>query len=82
MVGLDSDWKFKDVQDNIETIKARYEFILSSFLLFQRKERGYALHKMKQEVFNYENIQYWQRERLWEVLNNDFTIEEFKRLGQ
>lgn len=79
MLGLDSNWKFKDVQDNVEMIITRFEEVLSSFFW---KERGYALHKMKQEVFRYENIQYWQRERLWEVLNDDFTIEEFKRLGQ
>lgn len=77
MIGLGCDWKFKDVQENIEMIKTRYEDILSSFFW---KERGCALHKMKQEVFRYENIQYWQRERLWEVLNEDFTIEEFRRL--
>ena len=80
MIGLGCDWKFKDVQNNIEAIKTRYEDILSSFSYSKYKERGHTLHKMRQEVFRYENIQYWQRERLWEVLNDDFTIEEFRRL--
>ena len=80
MLNLSVDWKFSDIQDNIETIKARYVGVLSSFLCYQLKERGNALHKMKEEVFRYENILYWQRERLWEVLNGDFEIEEFRRL--
>ena len=80
MLDLSVSWKFSDIQDNVETIKFQYEGILSSFLCYEIKEKGIALHKMKRQVFDYENIQYWQRERLWEVLNGDFDIEEFKRL--
>lgn len=80
MIELNPNWKFKDVQDNVEAIKTQYEGILSSFLCYEIKERGVALHKIKQEIFGYGNIQYWQRERLWEVLNGDFDIEEFRRL--
>ena len=80
MIELDNNWKFKDIQDNIEAIKAQYEDILSSFLCYEIKERWMALHNMRKKVFGYENIQYWQRERLWEVLNGDFEIEKFRRL--
>ena len=80
MIGLNPSWKFSDIQDNIEAIKSQYEGVLSSFLCYEYKERGIALHNMKRQVFDYENIQYWQRERLWEVLNGDFEIEEFRRL--
>lgn len=80
MIELNPCWKFSDVQDNVEAIKTRYELILSSFLCYQIKERGEALHTIKREVFDYPNIQYWQRERLWEVLNGDFEIEKFRGL--
>lgn len=80
MLNLGISWKFSDVQENVMTIKTQYECILSSFLCYEIKERGVALRSMKREVFAYENIQYWQRERLWEVLNGDFDIEEFRRL--
>ena len=80
MIDLGVDWKFKDVQDNVETIKTQFEGVLSSFLCFQQKERGIALRTMKHQIFEYENILYWQRERLWEVINGDFGIEEFRRL--
>lgn len=80
MIGLDVNWNFKDVQNNVETIKTQFEGILSSFLWNKLKERGMALHRMKQEIFEYKNILYWQRERLWEVMNGDFDINKFKEL--
>lgn len=80
MLGLGVNWKFSDLQKNVEAVKTQYVGILSSFLCYQIKERGVALRAMKREVFDYENILYWQRERLWEVLNGDFEIEEFRRL--
>jgi hypothetical protein len=80
MISLDSNWKFSDVQDNIEAIKTQYEEVLSSFFTYEMKEKRMATHFMKRQVFDYENILYWQRERLWEVLNGDFGIEEFRRL--
>lgn len=80
MFELGSDWKFKDVQDNIEALKSQYDGVLMLFLWFQTKERTKVIHETKVQIFSYENIQYWQRERLWEVLNGDFSIEEFRRL--
>ena len=80
MFELSANWKFKDIQDNIEAIKTQYEDILSSFSYVQLKERGIMLHKIRRQVFDYGNIQYWQRERLWEVMNGDFEIEKFRRL--
>ena len=80
MFELGSDWKFKDVQDNIEALKTQYDGVLMLFLWFQTKERTKLIHEAKVQIFSYENIQYWQREKLWEVLNGDFSIEEFRRL--
>jgi hypothetical protein len=80
MLDLGVNWKFKDVQDNIEVIKAQYIGFLSPFLCINIKQKVEILRGLKRQVFEYENIQYWQRERLWEVLNGDFEEEEFRRL--
>lgn len=80
MLGLKSSWKFSDVQDNIEALKSQYEGVLMPFLCTQLKRKYTILHEMKVQVFKYENIMYWQRERLWETLNGDMDIEEFRRL--
>ena len=79
-LSLQDNWKFKDVKDNVEALVNQFEGLLSPFLYFQGKERRNLLHNMKDQVFGFDNILYWQREKLWEVLNGDFDIEDFKRL--
>lgn len=77
---LNPNWKFKDVKDNIEAIVSQFDGLLSPFLSFNIKQKNTLVNTLKKQVFNYENILYWQRERLWEVLNGDFEIEDFKKL--
>ena len=72
-LSLQENWKFKDVKENIEALVTEFEGLLSPFSYFE-------LYKLKEQVFNCNNIQYWQRERLWETLNGDFDIEDFKKL--
>ena len=79
-LGLQENWKFKDIKENIEALVTEFEGLLSSFSYFELKKRGVLLHRLKEQVFNYKNILYWQRERLWEVLNGDFEIDDFKKL--
>ena len=79
-LSLQDNWKFKDIKDNVEALVNQFEGLLSPFLYFQGKERRNLLHNMKVQVFGFDNILYWQREKLWEVLNGDFDIDDFKRL--
>lgn len=79
-LSLQDNWKFKDIKDNVEALVNQFEGLLSPFLYFQGKERRNLLHNMKAQVFGYDNILYWQREKLWEVLNGDFDIDDFKKL--
>jgi hypothetical protein len=79
-LGLRENWKFRDVKDNIEALVNQFEGLLSPFLYFELKKHVKVLKQTKKQVFDYTNILYWQREKLWEVLNGDFSIEEFKNL--
>ena len=79
-LSLQENWKFKDVKENVEALVSEFEGLLSPFSYFELKKRGYILHNLKEQVFNFTNIQYWQRERLWETLNGDFDIKDFKKL--
>lgn len=80
MILLDPNWRFKDIKDNIEAVKENYEGLLLPFLWNQVKEKTNKIHEARIEIFTFNNIQYWQRERLWETLNGDFEIEKFRRL--
>lgn len=77
---LRSNWKFSDVKDNIESLKSQFDEILDSFSYFNKKQMLIALRSLKFQVFSYTNISLWQRERLWETLNNDFEIFKFQAL--
>lgn len=79
-LSLCDNWKFRDVKNNIEALVNQFRGLLSLFLCFHVKRRVKILSKIKKQVFSYDNILYWQREKLWEVLNGDFSIEEFKNL--
>ena len=79
-LSLQENWKFKDVKENIEALVSEFEGLLSSFLYFQSKEKLNTLRELKTQVFSYKNIQYWQREKLWETLNGDFGIDDFVNL--
>lgn len=78
---LKQNWKFKDVADNIEVLVSQFNGILASFSVYERKEKIKALRELKTQVYCYNNILYWQKDRLWEVLNGDFDILQFKTIG-
>lgn len=79
-VKLDENWTFKDIKNNIEALKNQYVGLLASFSYFEKKQRNMIIQRSKANIMNFRKIQIWQRERLWEVLNDDFSIEEFKKL--
>lgn len=79
-VKLDENWTFKDIKNNIEALKNQYMGLLASFSYFEKKQRNAIIQRSKANIMNFRKIQIWQRERLWEVLNDDFSIEEFKKL--
>lgn len=74
-------WKFKDVKENIEALKAHYLGVLTSFSYFEKRERLLFIKESKKLIMSLNNILDWQKDRTWEAINDDFDIEEFKRLN-
>ena len=81
LLNLSQNWNFKDVKDNIEALVSQYKGTLASFSIYEHKQKIEALRQMKVQVYSFNNILYWQKDRLWEVLNGDFDILEFKIIG-
>jgi hypothetical protein len=79
-LNLKENWKFIDVKNNVEALMIQFKGLLSPFLYVEIKKRIKIFSNLKKQVFNYNNILYWQREKLWEVLNGDFSVEEFKKI--
>ena len=80
LLDLNANWKFKDVKDNVEVLKSQFDEILASFSYLEKKQMLVQLRSIKEQIFSYNNILEWQRERLWEVLNDDFEIFRFREL--
>lgn len=59
--------------NNIEVIKDNYTKLLSPF--FNRK----IIILYKQLIYSF-NIPDWKKDKLWEVLNNDISIQQFYQI--
>lgn len=64
---------FNEFVENIEVIKDNYTSLLSPF--FDRK----MIILYKKTIYSFQ-IAEWKKDKLWEALNNDITIEEFYQI--
>jgi hypothetical protein len=64
---------FDEFIENIEVIKDNYTNLLSPF--FDRK----MIIFYKQKIYSFK-IAEWKKDKLWETLNNDVSIEEFYQI--
>ena len=64
---------FDEFIENIEVIKDNYTNLLSPF--FDRKKIIFY----KKTIYSFQ-IAEWKKDKLWEVLNNDISIDEFYQI--
>lgn len=64
---------FNEFIENIEVIKDNYTSLLSPF--FDKK----MIIIYKQTIYSFK-IAEWKKDKLWEVLNNDISIDEFYQI--
>lgn len=76
---IDYNWTFKQVVDNIEVLKQDYLSFLDAFFCVKTSQPKPRIRDYRNAIFNLK-IEYWQKERIWEVLNDDFSIEELQRI--
>ena len=76
---IDLNWTFKDVVNNIEVIRTKTRGIIASFSSFEAKKQLQFKRSLRNTIYSLK-IQMWQKERMWEVLNDDFDIKNFKKL--
>lgn len=76
---IDYNWTFKQVVGNIEVLKQDYLSFLDAFFRVKKNQPKPRIRDYRNAIFNLK-IEYWQKERIWEVLNDDFSIEELQRI--
>lgn len=76
---IKSEWTYKDVILNIETIKSEYLRVLLSFSILEKKKKLEYMRKCKQEVYNLKTLE-WKRNTIWKYLNNESGINTSRYL--
>lgn len=76
-IGISPTWTFKEVVNNIKTIKLQYEEVLSSFSNWETKEKTDYQREVRDSIYSL-NIERYQKERTWEYMNDclDFIVLE------
>ena len=80
ILGIDTNWTFKEFVDNIEAIRSSYRETIASFSYKQLQEETTFIRQTRKAVYSFK-YEEWKKDRIWEVLNNDFDAEELKKIS-
>ena len=64
---------FEEILQNAEALKTRYQGFLSPFFNVEK------IVKWRDYVYSLP-IDEWKSDRIWEYLNDDITLDKFKRI--
>lgn len=79
---VNSEWAYKESLCYIRQLKAKYEGIMSSFCVFGGNyELFKTIKELKNQIYNL-NYENWKRDKIWEYLNNDITLNELCKFLQ
>lgn len=70
---IDKKWDFKQAVENIKTIRDTYKGLLSSFSIYETRQKKSLIQEVRKEIYELEILE-WQKDKLWEFLNDDETI--------
>lgn len=67
---IDTSWNFNEAINNIKAVKDKYIGLLSSFSIYEIKEKRIAICNIRKQIYKL-NILEWQKDKLWEFMNGD-----------
>ena len=65
---INPEWTFKEIVDNIKTLKLEYEKVLASFSYFELKDKV-DFERNTRNSFYSMNLKEWEIDKLWEYMN-------------
>ena len=77
---IDLSWTFNDFINNLEALTFQYREVVASFSYKQIREETLFIRQTRNTIYSF-NFEEWKKDRIWEVLNNDFDIEELKKIA-
>jgi len=73
-------WSFGEAVENIKAIKEYYIDLLSSFSIYEGKQKNIAQGEIKRQIYSL-GILEWQKDKLWEFMNDDVPYAMLVHLG-
>lgn len=67
-LNINQNWTFKEVVDNLKSLKTDYEGILATFSYFNIHEKAEFRRKTR-DKFYYLNLQEWEKDKIWSYMN-------------
>lgn len=73
-------WDFGEAVENIKAIKSYYIGLLSSFSIYEIKQKVIAQAEIRNQIYELDIFE-WQKDKLWEYMNDDIPYIMLKALG-
>ena len=67
---IDTSWTFNEAINNIKAIKDEYIGLLSSFSIYDGKQKKAVIHNVRKEIYKLQ-FEEWKKDKLWEFMNDD-----------
>lgn len=77
---IDKNISFKNLVNNLEALRSEYYGSLCLFKCYQIKERS-KYRKEIRDLFFSLNIEYWQKERIWDYMNYYEEIDVLQNIA-
>jgi len=76
---ISPEWDFVEAVNNIEAIKDTYEGLLSSFSIYEVRQKKAVIQSFRDNIYELKILE-WQKDKLWEYLNGDIYYVVLKSL--
>lgn len=67
---INSSWTFNEAISNIKAVKDYYMGLLSSFSIYDSKQKRAIIHNIRKEIYQLQ-FEEWKKDKLWEYMNDD-----------
>lgn len=67
-LNINQNWTFKEVVDNLKSLRTDYEGILATFSYFNTHEKVEFRRKTRDKFYSL-NLQEWEKDKIWSYMN-------------
>lgn len=72
---INPNWNYNQITSQLKALKREYHHVLASFSYFHLHDKVLFITETKKQIYSL-NFEKWKCDRIWEVINNDFSYNE------